>query len=65
LTSTKEDAKPPNNGPPSVKKEEIIRSIILSIFDEDGPTPTVYWPLDMDEASRLLIAMKTISLLND
>ncbi len=44
-------------------KNQIVRSIILSIFDDDGPTPTLYWPLDMDEASRLLIAMKTISLL--
>lgn len=42
----------------------IIKSIVLSIFDEDGPTPTIYWPEDLDEASRLLIAMKTISLLN-
>lgn len=45
------------------QEQGIIKSIILSIFDEDGPTPTVFWPEDMDEASRLLIAMKTISLL--
>ena len=44
-------------------KENIIRALVLSIFDDDGPTPTVYWPIDMDEASRLLISMKTISLL--
>jgi len=45
------------------KKTKIIKSIVLSIFDDDGPTPTIYWPDNMDEASRLLIAMKTISLL--
>lgn len=42
---------------------EIIKSIVLSVFDEDGPTPKIYWPSNMDESSRLLIAMKTISLL--
>ncbi|MGQ4874129.1 MAG: hypothetical protein ACTSVV_11450 [Promethearchaeota archaeon] len=54
--------------PPIVKnsndnRNNIIRAIVLSIFDEDGPTPVVYWPTDIDEAARLLIAMKTISLL--
>ncbi|MBY8981051.1 MAG: hypothetical protein KGD72_11725, partial [Candidatus Lokiarchaeota archaeon] len=38
-------------------------SIVLSLFDDDGPTPKIYWPTTMDESSRLLIAMKTISLL--
>jgi small GTP-binding protein len=33
------------------------------VFDDDGPTPKIYWPSNMDESSRLLIAMKTISLL--
>jgi len=42
---------------------EIIKSIVLSVFDDDGPTPKIYWPSNMDESSRLLIAMKTISLL--
>ena len=41
----------------------IIKSVVLSVFDEEGPTPKVYWPEDMDESARLLIAMKTISLL--
>ncbi len=41
----------------------IIKSIILSIFDKDGPTPVIYWPSDIDESARLLISMKTISLL--
>ncbi|NHJ25591.1 MAG: hypothetical protein EAX89_13490, partial [Candidatus Lokiarchaeota archaeon] len=44
-------------------KSEIVKAIVLSLFDDDGPTPKVYWPEDMDENSRLLIAMKTISLL--
>ncbi len=44
-------------------KSEIVKAIVLSLFDDDGPTPKVYWPEDMDESSRLLIAMKTISLL--
>ncbi len=47
----------------SKPKTEIIKSIVLSVFDDDGPTPKIYWPNNMDEASRLLIAMKTISLL--
>jgi GTPase SAR1 family protein len=47
----------------SSEQTQVIKSIILSIFDDDGPTPSVYWPEDMDEAARLLIAMKTISLL--
>ena len=41
----------------------IIKAVVLSIFDEEGPTPRVYWPDDLDESARLLIAMKTISLL--
>ena len=45
------------------EKDQIIKSIVLSIFDEEGPNPKVYWPDDMDESARLLIAMKTISLL--
>ena len=45
------------------EKGQIIKSIVLSIFDEEGPTPKIYWPDDMNESARLLIAMKTISLL--
>lgn len=45
------------------EKGDIIKSIVLSVFDSDGPTPKVYWPEDMDENARLVIAMKTISLL--
>lgn len=47
----------------SEQKNNIIKSIVLSLFDDDGPTPKIYWPTTMDESSRLLIAMKTISLL--
>ncbi|NVM17144.1 MAG: 50S ribosome-binding GTPase [Candidatus Lokiarchaeota archaeon] len=47
----------------SKPKNNIIKSIVLSLFDDDGPTPKIYWPENMDESSRLLIAMKTISLL--
>ena len=49
----------------SRNNDDIIQSIMLSIFDDEGPNP-VYWPSDMaqlDESARLLIAMKTISLL--
>ncbi|MFX0060126.1 MAG: ADP-ribosylation factor-like protein [Candidatus Hodarchaeota archaeon] len=45
------------------QKKEIIKSIVFSLFDDDGPMPKIYWPNNMDEAARLLIAMKTISLL--
>ena len=44
-------------------EKQIIKSVILSLFDEDGPTPKIYWPRDIEESARLLIAMKTISLL--
>ncbi|MFX0077168.1 MAG: ADP-ribosylation factor-like protein [Candidatus Hermodarchaeota archaeon] len=47
----------------SKSENNIIKSIVLSLFDDDGPTPKIYWPETMDESSRLLIAMKTISLL--
>jgi len=45
------------------EKGQIIKSIVLSIFDEEGPIPKVYWPSSMKENSLLQIAMKTISLL--
>ncbi|MFW9773795.1 MAG: ADP-ribosylation factor-like protein [Candidatus Thorarchaeota archaeon] len=41
----------------------IIKAVVLSFFDEEGPTAKFYWPYDMEESARLLIAMKTISLL--
>lgn len=41
----------------------IIKSIVLSIFDNEGPTPKVFWPDDLEETQRLLVAMKSISLL--
>jgi len=47
----------------SKQKNNIVKSIVFSLFDDDGPTPKIYWPETMDESSRLLIAMKTISLL--
>ena len=47
----------------SEQKNNVIKSIVLSLFDDDGPTPKIYWPTTMDESSRLLISMKTISLL--
>ncbi len=42
---------------------DLIKAIVLSIFDEKGPTPRIFWPIDLDEKAGLLIAMKTISLL--
>ncbi|MFW9937441.1 MAG: ADP-ribosylation factor-like protein [Candidatus Thorarchaeota archaeon] len=45
------------------QKIGILKSLVFSLFDEDGPTPKIYWPDDMDESASLLIAMKTISLL--
>ncbi|MBY8992457.1 MAG: hypothetical protein KGD58_17050 [Candidatus Lokiarchaeota archaeon] len=41
----------------------LIKAIVLSIFDEKGPTPKIVWPSDLEEKAGLLIAMKTISLL--
>ncbi|MFX1374634.1 MAG: ADP-ribosylation factor-like protein [Promethearchaeota archaeon] len=42
---------------------DLIKALVLSIFDEKGPTPRIVWPIDLDEKAGLLIAMKTISLL--
>jgi GTPase SAR1 family protein len=44
-------------------RQDLIKAVVLSIFDEKGPTPKVIWPTDLEEKSGLLIAMKTISLL--
>ncbi|MFX1374365.1 MAG: ADP-ribosylation factor-like protein [Promethearchaeota archaeon] len=44
-------------------KKNIIEAIVLSVFDENGPTPKITWPNDLDDHAGLLIAMKTISLL--
>ncbi|MHA2185569.1 MAG: ADP-ribosylation factor-like protein [Promethearchaeota archaeon] len=52
-----------NNDKTKLDKKNIIKAIILSIFDDRGPVPKIVWPNDMDEKSGLLIAMKTISLL--
>ena len=41
----------------------LIKAIVLSIFDEKGPTPKIVWPSDLEEKAGLLLAMKTISLL--
>ncbi|MHA2006798.1 MAG: ADP-ribosylation factor-like protein [Promethearchaeota archaeon] len=45
------------------EKPNLIKAIVLSIFDDMGPTPKVVWPNDMEDKAGLLIAMKTISLL--
>lgn len=45
------------------EKPNLIKALVLSIFDDMGPTPKVVWPNDMDNTAGLLIAMKTISLL--
>jgi small GTP-binding protein len=44
-------------------KSNIIKAMVLSIFDENGPSPKIAWPDDLEEQAGLLIAMKTISLL--
>lgn len=44
-------------------KSDLIKAIVLSVFDEKGPAPRVVWPIDLEEKAGLLIAMKTISLL--
>lgn len=44
-------------------ESNIIKAVVLSVFDDNRPTPKVIWPEDLDEKAGLLIAMKTISLL--
>ena len=65
MTKTKD--KPKKNKPPEEKiedfKSDIVKAIVLSIFDENGPVPKIFWPYNLDESAGLLIAMKTISLL--
>ncbi len=65
MTKTKD--KPKKNKPTEEKiadfKSDIIKAIVLSIFDENGPVPKIFWPYNLDESAGLLIAMKTISLL--
>ncbi len=41
----------------------VIKAIILSVFEDEGPIPIVYWPESLKDNARDLIAMKTISLL--
>ena len=59
---TQKKLKPIRNSIPDTEVN-IIKSVVLSIFDENGPTPKIFWPYDLDEQAGLLIAMKTISLL--
>jgi small GTP-binding protein len=65
LTKTKEKQKKqkPTNQRAEESKLNIINAVVLSIFDENGPSPKIFWPDDLDEQAGLLIAMKTISLL--
>ena len=53
----------PNEEKPGDIPSNIIKAVVLSIFDENGPTPKIFWPKDLDDSAGLLIAMKTISLL--
>ncbi len=62
-TEAKSKREKPTEGEKSDLKANIIKAIVLSLFDENGPTPKIYWPKDMDESAGLSIAMKTISLL--
>ncbi len=65
MTKSKDKKKKgkPSEQQDTESKSNIIKAVVLSIFDENGPTPKIYWPYDLVEQSGLLIAMKTISLL--
>ncbi|MFX0155362.1 MAG: ADP-ribosylation factor-like protein [Candidatus Hodarchaeota archaeon] len=65
MTKTKDKQKneKPTEQETSDFRSNIIKAIVLSIFDENGPTPKIYWPSDLDDSAGLSIAMKTISLL--
>ena len=43
--------------------KNVIAALLLSIFDNEGPTPKICYPEDLDYSHQLLIAMKSISLL--
>ena len=65
MTKTKDNQKKQKPTKPELSddRSNIIKAVVLSIFDENGPTPKIFWPNDLDEQAGLLIAMKTISLL--
>ncbi|MFX1456459.1 MAG: ADP-ribosylation factor-like protein [Promethearchaeota archaeon] len=60
---SKSNQKKPTDNNSSQGESTLIKALVLSIFDERGPTPKIVWPNDLEEKSGLLIAMKTISLL--
>jgi GTPase SAR1 family protein len=62
-TDSKSNKKKINGNNISNERSNLIKAVVLSIFDEKGPTPKVVWPAELEEKSGLLIAMKTISLL--
>ena len=62
-TDLKSKKKKINGNNTSDERSNLIKAVVLSIFDEKGPTPKIIWPVDLEEKSGLLIAMKTISLL--
>ncbi|MFX1572550.1 MAG: ADP-ribosylation factor-like protein [Promethearchaeota archaeon] len=65
MTSSKKNAKKeiPVEKNEQTENSPIIKAIVLSIFDENGPSPHIVWPEDLKQEAGLLIAMKTISLL--
>ena len=62
-TDAKSNKKKNNGNNTNIENSNLVKVVVLSIFDEKGPTPKVIWPTNLDEKSGLLIAMKTISLL--
>jgi len=62
-TDSKSKKKKINGNNTNYERSDLIKAVVLSIFDEKGPTPKIIWPVDLEEKSGLLIAMKTISLL--
>jgi GTPase SAR1 family protein len=44
-------------------KDSLLKGVLYSLFDDEGPSPRFVFPADLDYGWQLQIAMKTISLM--
>ncbi|HMF33863.1 MAG TPA: ADP-ribosylation factor-like protein [Candidatus Lokiarchaeia archaeon] len=44
-------------------EESLLKGVLYSLFDDEGPSPRFVFPADLDYGWQLQIAMKTISLM--
>jgi GTPase SAR1 family protein len=46
-----------------LENQDLIKAIVYSVFDDEGPQPVAVIPKEMEYTEQLLISMKSISLL--